>query len=132
MTNPRPIVANGALLIKPAAFSSGIGNQLQKPLATVVMGWMLVGPVIMVVVVVVVLLLPALQTPPRSAMQRRFGPREAAMTGFRFNAQSPICGGPDPRFVPQKGGNNRHTTVLRTSSTTRAAQRLAARYTGGS
>jgi heavy metal efflux system protein len=40
----------------PAAVSSGIGSQVQKPLATVVVGGMLVGPVIMLVVV------PALQT----------------------------------------------------------------------
>jgi heavy metal efflux system protein len=40
----------------PAAISSGIGSQVQKPLATVVVGGMLVGPVIMLVVV------PALQT----------------------------------------------------------------------
>src|SRR5260221_1441605 len=40
----------------PAAISSGIGSQVQKPLATVVVGGMLVGPIIMLVVV------PALQT----------------------------------------------------------------------
>jgi cobalt-zinc-cadmium resistance protein CzcA len=40
----------------PAAISDGIGSQVQKPLATVVVGGMLVGPVIMLVVV------PALQT----------------------------------------------------------------------
>ncbi len=40
----------------PAAISTGIGSQVQRPLATVVVGGMLVGPVIMLVVV------PALQT----------------------------------------------------------------------
>jgi cobalt-zinc-cadmium resistance protein CzcA len=40
----------------PAAISTGIGSQVQKPLATVVVGGMLIGPVIMLVVV------PALQT----------------------------------------------------------------------
>ncbi len=40
----------------PAAMSSGIGSQVQKPLATVVVGGMLIGPIIMLVVV------PALQT----------------------------------------------------------------------
>jgi cobalt-zinc-cadmium resistance protein CzcA len=40
----------------PAAVSTGIGSQVQKPLATVVVGGMLVGPIIMLVVV------PALQT----------------------------------------------------------------------
>ena len=40
----------------PVAVSSGIGSQVQRPLATVVVGGMLIGPVIMLVVV------PALQT----------------------------------------------------------------------
>ena len=40
----------------PAAISTGIGSQVQKPLATVVVGGMLIGPVIILVVV------PALQT----------------------------------------------------------------------
>jgi cobalt-zinc-cadmium resistance protein CzcA len=40
----------------PAAISTGIGSQVQRPLATVVVGGMLVGPVLLLVVV------PALQT----------------------------------------------------------------------
>jgi cobalt-zinc-cadmium resistance protein CzcA len=40
----------------PAAVSTGIGSQVQRPLATVVVGGMLIGPIIMLVVV------PALQT----------------------------------------------------------------------
>ena len=40
----------------PAAISSGIGSQVQRPLATVVVGGMLIGPIIMLLVV------PALQT----------------------------------------------------------------------
>ena len=40
----------------PAAISSGIGSQVQRPLATVVVGGMLIGPIILLVV------LPALQT----------------------------------------------------------------------
>jgi cobalt-zinc-cadmium resistance protein CzcA len=40
----------------PAAVSQGIGSQVQRPLATVVVGGMLIGPIIMLVVV------PALQT----------------------------------------------------------------------
>jgi cobalt-zinc-cadmium resistance protein CzcA len=40
----------------PAALSTGIGSQVQRPLATVVVGGMLIGPLIMLVVV------PALQT----------------------------------------------------------------------
>jgi len=39
----------------PAAVSSGVGSQVQRPLATVVVGGMLIGPIIMLVVV------PALQ-----------------------------------------------------------------------
>jgi len=40
----------------PAAVSTGIGSQVQRPLATVVVGGMFIGPVILLVVV------PALQT----------------------------------------------------------------------
>jgi cobalt-zinc-cadmium resistance protein CzcA len=40
----------------PAAMSTGIGSQVQRPLATVVVGGMLIGPLILLVVV------PALQT----------------------------------------------------------------------
>jgi heavy metal efflux system protein len=40
----------------PAAISTGIGSQVQRPLATVVVGGMLLGPIILLVVV------PALQT----------------------------------------------------------------------
>jgi cobalt-zinc-cadmium resistance protein CzcA len=39
----------------PAALSTGIGSQVQRPLATVVVGGMLIGPVMLLVVV------PALQ-----------------------------------------------------------------------
>jgi cobalt-zinc-cadmium resistance protein CzcA len=39
----------------PAALSSGIGSQVQRPLATVVVGGMLIGPVLLLLVV------PALQ-----------------------------------------------------------------------
>jgi hypothetical protein len=38
----------------PAAISTGIGSQVQRPLATVVVGGMLIGPVIMLVVVPVI------------------------------------------------------------------------------
>ncbi len=40
----------------PAAVSTGIGSQVQRPLATVVVGGMFIGPIILLVVV------PALQT----------------------------------------------------------------------
>jgi len=39
----------------PAAISTGIGSQVQRPLATVVVGGMLIGPILLLVVV------PALQ-----------------------------------------------------------------------
>ena len=39
----------------PAAISTGIGSQVQRPLATVVVGGMFIGPIILLVVV------PALQ-----------------------------------------------------------------------
>jgi cobalt-zinc-cadmium resistance protein CzcA len=40
----------------PAAISTGIGSQVQRPLATVVVGGMLIGPIMFLIVV------PALQT----------------------------------------------------------------------
>jgi heavy metal efflux system protein len=40
----------------PAALSTGIGSQVQRPLATVVVGGMIIGPVMLLIVV------PALQT----------------------------------------------------------------------
>ena len=35
----------------PAAMSTGIGSQVQRPLATVVVGGMLIGPIMLLVVV---------------------------------------------------------------------------------
>jgi cobalt-zinc-cadmium resistance protein CzcA len=52
----------------PAAISTGIGSQVQRPLATVVVGGMLIGPVIMLVVV------PAIQT----LFLERGAPRDTA------------------------------------------------------
>jgi cobalt-zinc-cadmium resistance protein CzcA len=40
----------------PAAISTGIGSQVQRPLATVIVGGMLIGPIMLLVIV------PALQT----------------------------------------------------------------------
>ncbi|MBO0753943.1 MAG: efflux RND transporter permease subunit, partial [Bradyrhizobiaceae bacterium] len=56
----------------PAAVSTGIGSQVQRPLATVVVGGMLIGPVIMLVAV------PALQTLVLDWTSRR---REAVVQG---------------------------------------------------
>ena len=44
-----------AIGLLPAAVSSGIGSQVQRPLATVVVGGMTLGPILLLVVV------PALQ-----------------------------------------------------------------------
>jgi cobalt-zinc-cadmium resistance protein CzcA len=35
----------------PAAISTGIGSQVQRPLATVVVGGMLIGPIMLLIVV---------------------------------------------------------------------------------
>jgi cobalt-zinc-cadmium resistance protein CzcA len=40
----------------PAAISTGIGSQVQRPLATVIVGGMLIGPIMLLIVV------PALQS----------------------------------------------------------------------
>jgi cobalt-zinc-cadmium resistance protein CzcA len=55
----------------PAAISTGIGSQVQRPLATVVVGGMLIGPVMLLVVV------PALQM----VFLRKEAPAEAAPSG---------------------------------------------------
>jgi cobalt-zinc-cadmium resistance protein CzcA len=55
----RPIMMmalSACIGLLPAALSTGIGSQVQRPLATVVVGGMLVGPILLLVVV------PALQT----------------------------------------------------------------------
>ena len=54
----------------PAAVSTGIGSQVQRPLATVVVGGMFIGPIILLVVV------PAVQTLFLSRDDR--GPSQAA------------------------------------------------------
>jgi cobalt-zinc-cadmium resistance protein CzcA len=60
----------------PAAISTGIGSQVQRPLATVVVGGMLIGPVIMLVVV------PALQTLVLEWTERRRVTPAAAPLGI--------------------------------------------------
>ena len=55
----RPILMmtlSACIGLLPAAISTGIGSQVQRPLATVVVGGMLVGPIMLLVVI------PALQT----------------------------------------------------------------------
>jgi len=67
----RPIMMmalSACIGLLPAAISTGIGSQVQRPLATVVVGGMLVGPILLLVVV------PALQT---LFLDWRRRPREA-------------------------------------------------------
>jgi len=55
----RPILMmalSACIGLLPAAISTGIGSQVQRPLATVVVGGMLIGPIMFLIVV------PALQT----------------------------------------------------------------------
>jgi cobalt-zinc-cadmium resistance protein CzcA len=55
----RPILMmalSACIGLLPAAISTGIGSQVQRPLATVVVGGMLIGPIMFLVVV------PALQS----------------------------------------------------------------------
>jgi cobalt-zinc-cadmium resistance protein CzcA len=55
----RPILMmtlSACIGLLPAAISTGIGSQVQRPLATVIVGGMLVGPVLLLIIV------PALQT----------------------------------------------------------------------
>jgi cobalt-zinc-cadmium resistance protein CzcA len=59
----------------PAALSSGIGSQVQRPLAIVVVGGMLLGPV-MLLVVAPALQLVVLERTPRSRRTRRGGDDE--------------------------------------------------------
>jgi len=67
----RPILMmslSACIGLLPAAISSGIGSQVQRPLATVVVGGMLIGPVILLVVLPALLALaldrPAAAPPP--------------------------------------------------------------------
>ena len=55
----RPILMmalSACIGLLPAAISTGIGSQVQRPLATVVVGGMLIGPIMFLIIV------PALQT----------------------------------------------------------------------
>jgi cobalt-zinc-cadmium resistance protein CzcA len=53
-TRMRPLLMTGlcaCIGLLPAAVSTGIGSQVQRPLATVIVGGMLVGPVMLLIVV---------------------------------------------------------------------------------
>jgi cobalt-zinc-cadmium resistance protein CzcA len=71
----RPILMmalSACIGLLPAAVSTGIGSQVQRPLATVIVGGMLIGPIMLLVVV------PALQTLFLArGSTRTFGSQEA-------------------------------------------------------
>ena len=53
-TRMRPLLMtalSACIGLLPAAISTGIGSQVQRPLATVIVGGMLVGPVMLLLVV---------------------------------------------------------------------------------
>ena len=53
-TRMRPLLMtslSACIGLLPAAISTGIGSQVQRPLATVIVGGMLVGPVLLLIVV---------------------------------------------------------------------------------
>src|ERR1700757_4227764 len=70
----RPILMmalSACIGLLPAAISTGIGSQVQRPLATVVVGGMFIGPIMLLVVVPALLALvldrPAAAPPPAEA-----------------------------------------------------------------
>jgi cobalt-zinc-cadmium resistance protein CzcA len=53
-TRMRPLLMtalSACIGLLPAAISTGIGSQVQRPLATVIVGGMLVGPIMLLIVV---------------------------------------------------------------------------------
>jgi cobalt-zinc-cadmium resistance protein CzcA len=53
-TRMRPLLMtslSACLGLLPAAISTGIGSQVQRPLATVIVGGMLFGPIVLLVIV---------------------------------------------------------------------------------
>jgi cobalt-zinc-cadmium resistance protein CzcA len=76
----RPILMmtlSACIGLLPAAVSTGIGSQVQRPLATVIVGGMLIGPILFLIVV------PALQTfflAPARVTERRPAEAEAEET----------------------------------------------------
>ncbi len=69
----RPILMmtlSACIGLLPAAISTGIGSQVQRPLATVIVGGMLIGPIMLLVIV------PALQTFFLDSVHRAVPPAE--------------------------------------------------------
>ncbi len=73
-TRMRPLLMtslSACIGLFPAAISTGIGSQVQRPLATVIVGGMFVGPVMLLVVVPALMILgrkavPAVRVPPKA------------------------------------------------------------------
>jgi len=61
---------SACLGLVPAAISTGIGSQVQRPLATVVVGGLLIGPLLLLVVVpaLCVLFLPTFESQPANEL----------------------------------------------------------------
>ena len=71
------VIAGVGLL--PAALSSGIGSQVQKPLAVVVVGGMMLAPIIILITLPVLILMISRRTP--AGRGRGCGPGSGAMSG---------------------------------------------------
>ncbi len=72
----------------PAAISHGIGSEVQRPLATVVVGGMLIGPIMLLVVVPAMqLLLMGRDDNPEPAAVRRFNSRRSSERDADFDAE---------------------------------------------
>jgi cobalt-zinc-cadmium resistance protein CzcA len=69
------VIAGVGLL--PAAVSTGIGSQVQKPLAIVVVGGMLLAPILILVVLPVLIWVFTRRSPPRSRVPARAVPETA-------------------------------------------------------
>ncbi len=87
----RPILMmtlSACIGLLPAAVSTGIGSQVQRPLATVIVGGMLIGPIMLLVIV------PALQTLfLREIPQRAPGVAPATTDTARYETHEeiPVC-----------------------------------------
>lgn len=71
-TQMRPVVMTCVIAcvgLMPAAFSTGIGSQVQKPLAVVVVGGMLFTPVLILVILPVLILMFSRREPARARMR---------------------------------------------------------------
>src|SRR5262249_51214343 len=67
--------AGGGLL--PAAVSTGIGSQVQKPLAVVVVGGMMLAPVLILIILPVLIWLFSRRTPPPQRARAATAPEDA-------------------------------------------------------